>query len=270
MRRLLLCLSLVFVLVPGNLPRADTGRPTTLRSIKDDGRPLPSAARMEKLAKTDPIAFLENCLKRYDRQVKGYRCIMQKQERSGGRLQPTEVIAVDFREKPFSVRFDWKQGIRRAKRALYVKGENGGMVLVKPAGLAALVGIVKRSPDGPEARKAGRYPISEFGIKIGTERTLGAWERAQKDGDLHVEYLGVRRIKELNNRPCYTFRRRGYKKPEEDGVTDFTMYVDQETWLQTGSVLKGVGGKLIGEYYFRDVKLNPDFAPGTFTAAGLK
>lgn len=270
MRRLLLCLSLGFVLVPGNLPRADTARPSTLRSVKDDGRPLPTAARMEKLAKSDPIAFLENCLKRYDREVKDYRCILQKQERLAGRLQPTEVIAVDFRAKPFSVLMVWTEGARLAKKVLYVKGENKGMILVKPAGWRAVVGVVARAPDGPQARESGRYPISEFGIKIGMERTLGAWVEARKDDALHVEYLGVKRIKELNNRPCYVFKRSRYNKPEEEGVTGFTMYIDQETWLQTGSILKGKDNKLLGEYLFRDIQLNPKFKPDTFTRAALK
>jgi outer membrane lipoprotein-sorting protein len=48
------------------------------------------------------------------------------------------------------------------------------------------------------------------------------------------------------------------------------MYVDKETWLQVGSVLKGEEGQLIGEYFFRDVKLNPRFKPGTFTRDALK
>src|SRR5437868_3339847 len=116
MRRLFLLLPLCCVLAPEGLPRADDpgrGGPAKLAKVADDGKALPSAAGMERLARADPVAFLEGCLKRYDREVKGYTATMQKQERLRGKLQRTEVIEVAFREKPFSVRMEWKQGERK-------------------------------------------------------------------------------------------------------------------------------------------------------------
>ena len=47
---------------------------------------------------------------------------------------------------------------------------------------------------------------------------------------------------------------RTYRKAEDDGITELTIYVDKETWLQTGSVLKNKEGGLIAEYLFRDVE----------------
>ena len=44
----------------------------------------------------------------------------------------------------------------------------------------------------------------------------------------------------------------------------------RENWLAVGNVLKGVDGRLIGSYYFRDVELNPTFGQETFTLKGLK
>src|SRR5438309_545674 len=41
---------------------------------------LPDNATMERLIQEDPCAFLENCLRRYQRDVKGYTCTLQKQE----------------------------------------------------------------------------------------------------------------------------------------------------------------------------------------------
>jgi hypothetical protein len=273
MRRLLLCLSAYFVLLPGG-PRAESADklnvPTPLKVVEDDGAPLPDNAEMTRLAKEGPIKFLENCLKRYDREVKGYRCTLVKQERMGDKLQRSEVIAIAFREKPFSVLMEWKQGARLAHRVLYVKGQNDDMLVVKPAGLAAVVGVVKRDPEGPDARKSGRYPLTEFGIKIGVERTLGSWERARKDGALHVEYLGERKVPEVGGRRCWVLKRTGYKQPEEDGITELTTYFDQENWLQVGSVVKGAEGQVIGSYYFRDIQLNPKFPPDTFTVEVVK
>ena len=85
-----------------------------------------------------------------------------------------------------------------------------------------------------------------------------------------VEYVGLKKIPEVGDRECYILKRPHYDKPEEDGVMSATFYIDKETWLQVGSVLKGAEGELIGAYYFRDIQLNPDFRPGTFSAAVLK
>jgi hypothetical protein len=277
MRRLLLCLPLCFVLLPGN-PRADSAsKDVPPPKVSDDGSALPDDAAMERLARTDPIAFLENCVRRYDREVKGYRCTLQMQERIDGKLRPTEVIDVRFREKPFSVLLDWRSGAGLAQRTLYVKGRYHDEVQVLPAGIFRLAGVVARDPEGKQARQSGRYPLTEFGIEIGTRRALAAMKAARRRGSLRVEYLGEVRVKEAGNRLCWGLRRTGYEKPEpdgftpaRDGITQATFYFDKETWLQVGSILKGEENRLIGEYFFRDIQLNPEFKPGTFTPEALK
>src|SRR5690349_4204007 len=124
MRRLFLLLPLCFLLLPAG-PRADSahrGAAVPLREVADNGAPLPDNEEMGRLARTDPLAFLENCLRRYDREVKGYRATLEKRERLGGKLQGGEVIDVWFQEKPFSVLLDWQRGTRLAQRTLYQKG----------------------------------------------------------------------------------------------------------------------------------------------------
>jgi hypothetical protein len=271
-RRLLLCLPLCLALAAGGPPPAARPAPAPAadKPAADDGAPLPDAAGLVRLARTDPVAFVEACLRRCGREVKGYRCTLQKQERLGGKLQRSEVMDVAFRENPFSVLLDWQEGARLAQRVLYVRGENGDQLLVRPAGWRGkLVSVVTRDPEGPEARESGRYPVPEFGIKVGTERTLAAWKAARKAGALHVEYLGEKKVPEAGDCVCYVLRRTGYARPEEGGVTEATLYYDKETWLQVGSVLKGEEGKLVGEYFFRDVRLNPAFDAEAFTRAAL-
>src|SRR5262249_50680077 len=144
-------------------------------------------------------------------------------------------------------------------------------MLARPAGKVArmVVGdVVSRDPEGKEARQSSRYTIKEFGMKKGALRTLAAWKAARDKNALHVEFLGERKVKELGDRPCWVLRRT-YDKPEEDGVTELTIYIDKEMWLQAGSVLKGEGGKLIGEYLFRDVRLNPEVKPEQFQRGAL-
>jgi hypothetical protein len=232
--------------------------------------PLPTDAQMEELAKKNPIAFLKYCIRRYDYTVKGYEFTFKKQERIGEKLQPTETIAVKFREEPFSVLFEWLKGERLAKKTLFVRGENKNQLLVKPAGVLAVAGIVERDPEGDDAKKSGRYPLPEFGLKIGSLRTLAALEAARKNETLTIEYAGVKKIKEVGDRECYVLKRPKYAKAEEDGIMSATFYFDKETWLQVGSTLKNGDGELIAEYWFTDIKLNPEFKPDTFTRKALK
>ena len=236
-----------------------------------EGAAARSGSDLQQLAKNDPIQFLTECLARNDQEVKGYRAVMQKQERIGGRLQPKEIIDVCFREKPHSVLLRWTEGARKAEAALYVEGENNGKMLARPTGLIArkIAGdVVERDVDGSDARQSGRYTLNEYGMKKGMERTLAAWKAAREQGALEVALLGEQRVKEAGDRACYKLRRR-YARPDTEGVNELTIYVDKENLLQVGSVLKGEGGRLIGEYFFRDIQLNPQFGPGQFQREAL-
>ena len=259
MYRLLLCLPICLLMAPHGPEAANEFSPTEGRSFSNE--PLPVA---------DPVQFLGKCIQRYDEDnISGYAAVLHKQERMQSRLQPSEEIEVCFREKPYSVFFHWLRGTKMADNVLYVQGRNDDKLLVHPSGLAGrFVKAVARDPDGPEARQSGRYSLKDFGFKKSTERTYRAWEAAREKGKLKVQYLGVRRVYESNDRPCYTLHRSG-TKPDEEGVTDVTVYIDKETWLQVGTVLKGLDGKLIGEYMFRDIHLNPQFKPGQFEPAAV-
>src|SRR5262245_28685808 len=249
MRRLWICLP-VCVLVAAQRPET-----------KPPDDPLP-----EK----DPHAFVEKCLQRYDQAgIKGYTCRFIKQERIDGELKPTEKIDVAFRAAPLGVFFDWVEGARKATRVLYAEGENDDQMLCRPSGLAGkLLSVVSRDPEGSDAKQSGRYSIKAFGMRQATVNTLAAWRAARDHGTLKVAYLGVRKLREADDRPCYTLRRT-CAKPEEDGVLEGTFYFDTETWWQIGTVLKGADGKLIGSYFFRDVRVNPAFKPSQFTRAAL-
>src|SRR5436853_6191064 len=68
---------------------------------------LPTPEELEKLARTDAPAFLRACIRRYDKEVRGYTAVLEKQEFLNGKLGPVEVVAVAFREDPFSVFMNW-------------------------------------------------------------------------------------------------------------------------------------------------------------------
>jgi outer membrane lipoprotein-sorting protein len=276
MCRLLLSLFLIVLfplvilgphLLPGPDRHIDSKGPKDLPDVPDKPGALPSEARMDKLAASDPVAFLKACLARYNRDVKSYSFTFQKQERIGEKLEKKELIDVKFREKPFSVYMNWLEGARKAARVLYVEGENDGKMLVKPTGIGSFL-IVSRDPEGEDARKAGRYTLKQFGLKKGLQRSLFGFQEDQKAGTLHVKYLGKQKIKEAGDRTCWVLKRR-YEKPDDDGVGEQTLYLDAQTWLMVGTILKDDKGRLLAEYWFRDVKLNPEFSKDPFTRKAL-
>ena len=259
MVRLLICLSLCLLFAPDQPEVAPSERPATS-----------GTALLEPLPEKDIVTFLQNCLDHLDGQkIDGYSLMMKKQERIGGKLQASEEVEVHFRGQPHSVLMKWQKGQRRADSALYVEGENDGKLLVHPSGVAgALVKFVSRDPEGDDAKQAGRYSMKEFGLKKTAERTIAAWKKAKGDGRLTVEYQGVKKVREAGDRLCYALKRTCLS-PEEDGLMEVTVYIDKETLLQVGTVLKDGEGKLIGEYMFRDIRINPKFKPEQFKRSAL-
>jgi hypothetical protein len=214
--------------------------------------------------------FLGKCVERYEHDgIQGYSATMLKQERIAQKLQPSEEIQIYHREKPRSTFMRWLKGQRKAAAALYVDGENKGMMLVHPTGLAGrLAPVVAIDTGGSEAKDAGRYSIKEVGLQEGLARTFRDWKLARDMGTLRVEYLGVRKVVEAGNRDCYTMRRK-CEVGENQGILEVTIYIDKETWRQVRTVLKGEDNMLLGDYVYRDIRINPQFKPNQFQRSAV-
>jgi hypothetical protein len=215
---------------------------------------------------TEPVAFLKACLARYDaRGIETYTLDFHKQERVQNKLLAYEVVHVCYREKPYSVYFHWIQPPKRTVRStLYVEGENKGPDSKSMLKVYINIGIkIDRAPDSADAMEYSRYPMNTFGLKQAMQRVYDSWVAAAKAKALHVQYLG--QVK-LEGRECYKFERTRYASPEEDGVTGLVIYIDCETLLQVGSIVRGgPDGSLLGEYFFRDIRLNPNLPAWQFT-----
>jgi hypothetical protein len=240
-----------------------------IRSNQDP--PEPIVKDIPWLARNEPVELLRQSLLHYkEMKVEGYTCTLAKQERINGKLNPPEVVEAWFREEPYSVLMHWKEGAGLAAASLYAVGQNNGDMLIRPTGVGRIVGYVKRPPNCKEARDTSRYLITEFGIRCGTERTYRAWQALQDKGvTLNTEYIRFEeKVKEAGGRDCHIIKRYCHP-PEEEGLSEITLYLDAETWLQVGTVLKA-NGDLIGSYFFRDIKINPTFEKSRFTIETLK
>lgn len=99
----------------------------------------------------------EEALKR----VTSYTATFIKEEAVSGKLQDPETIQLKLRHQPFSVYMKWKD---QAQEVLFVEGRNDGKLVVKPSGLAGLVGTLRIDPLSQDALKNSRYPITEAGL----------------------------------------------------------------------------------------------------------
>ena len=121
--------------------------------------------------------MLEECLKRYTREVKGFTATLEKQERVHGQLHDVEVIRVavqgDVPESPgakpnVKVRMVWEQGAQKdplgkeMRGALYVEGGNKNQILTyRPDAVFTEWSIGAKESN---ARSASRYCIRETGL----------------------------------------------------------------------------------------------------------
>src|SRR4051812_30554999 len=113
-RNLLICLPLCLLMAPAPVaPPGEPALPARPAALADG--PLPDRAAMEQLARDQPLRFLEHCLRRYQREVRGYRALLLKHERLAGKLQPEEEIDFSFRDEPYSIFIHWRKGARQAQ-----------------------------------------------------------------------------------------------------------------------------------------------------------
>ena len=108
----------------------------------------------------------------------------------------------------------------------------------------------------------------------------------QARGQLQVKYDGKRHVDEVGGRLCHVWVRTterptidpflmdetppGPEGREADTSHIVTIMIDAETWLQVGSRITNPAGELVGEYYFKDVVLNPEFAADQFKPTAFR
>lgn len=227
------------------------------------------AESVEQVLARDPVAFLQMSLKKYDETIKGYAFTFDKHERINGKLRSPEKCEARFREKPFAVHMRWLEGAGLASQVLFVEGENNGKMLARGRGPLQFLGIQTRDVDGADAKSSGRFTIAQFGFKKSTERSLASMLKAKERGKLNVKYEGIVPVEKLGGQKCHKIVRTPYDPPEEDELTELTLYYDTEHLLQVGAVLRDVKGQLLGEYFFTNVQINPEFTEKQFTRDAL-
>ncbi len=249
--------------------------------VTDEGKQLVAADQFEELAKTNPVKMLEECVIRYQREVKGgFTATLIKKERPKGdpappAEPPEEVIHLFVRgdvpdpethKSCVEVLMKWQSGARVAAfsevhGALYSEqppptGTGGELVTWRPT--APFKPTMRIAAKSMLAQDSSRYCIRDAGVYRGMLRTYEVWKQRKEAGTLTTEYLGKQVVEKVGGRMCYVVRRT-CAGPEVDafevggeadmspgnvakvGFNSVTLMIDAETWLQVGTELHLTG-----------------------------
>ena len=242
--------------------------------------PTPGGLRpiepLEARAARDPIASFEEALDQYDRSVRDYTCTFTKQELVGGQLTAEQVIKVMFREKPFSVRFEWIKNADKCDRVLYVKDrwikDGQQMAVVEPGPLARLfVRYLMQPIHGELARKTSRRTIDQFGLRNSLTLALKYCKLAR---EMNVPFEFTYEGKgEVDHRETLVFKRRLPYTGEDGFWPDrvLVIHVDKELLFPTLCLCYADDDQqvLLGKYMTTDIRPNVNLPDSTFTKEGM-
>lgn len=118
-----------------------------------------------------------------------YTCRITRQERVGGKLQPSETLLMNFRRSPRSVYYKWVDSEHDGRECVYVDGQNDGK-LISLGGKADLILAGKRmkvDPNGGLARGKSRYSITESGM----DKTVEGLIQSFRERPESVRFIGI-------------------------------------------------------------------------------
>jgi hypothetical protein len=217
------------------------------------------------LAKTDPVALLEQCID-HTRRYRDYTCTLIKQERINGALGKEQEIQVKFLASPFSVAMHWTRNAPIGDRVLYVEGKHDNKMIVRPkSGFFRLLtgGAVLRKPNGPDAMKNTLRPVNLFGFGRGMKELLAVYEQARDAGDLKTVFGGAANVA---GREALVLER--YLPAKDDYPACKTLvYIDPEYLVATCIEGYDWEGRLSSRYVYKDVHFNVGLTEDDFLPA---
>jgi hypothetical protein len=240
----------------------------------DDSAPVGNPYGL--MVRSNPLGVLRLAQESYDRSVRDYVCTFSKLELVGGRLTAEQVTRVKFREKPFSVNMLWVNNTDQAQRAIYVEGKWTGkngekLSVVEPAGAIArlFVNEVMRPIDGPDAKKAARRRLDEFGFANSLRLIVKYSDLGAEHNELDLKYVGDSFV---GDRPTHVIERRLPYTGDDGMYPDrlLIVHLDKENLLPMSctSYADDAKAQLLGAYVFTDVKFNVGLTERDFARKG--
>lgn len=200
-------------------------------------------------------------------QISDYSATFTLRERVAGELTEKQQIDLRVRHKPFSVHMKW---VDEGREAIFVEGQNNNKLVVKPGGLAALVGTLELDPKGETAMEEARYPITEAGMLMLIEKVMAHQKPLLKNQNGVTCRQSTKRC-EGEDCDCFVLT---YDAPSIcDGYATTTLHISRESGLLVSienhrfDKSSKSGTSLAEHYVFTDVKPDIGFSDGDFKLA---
>lgn len=223
------------------------------------------------------IAEADRILARFDDEISHYSCLVIKRERSADRLSGYEYLWMKVRERrqsegklrvPFGVYVKFlKPASVAGREVLYVEGERNGDMLVRKGGALTPYVTLRIRPEGPQAKRASRYPVTQSGLRYLLEELKARMVKETKRGFCEVyEYEGTK----FDGRPCRHLVVQYRERHPEVNFHSARVFLDEELGLPVYFAAydwpraEGEEPRLQEEFLFTKIRLNPGFTEEDF------
>ncbi len=250
-RLLTLCVTLAFLSACRSAAPLTAPEPVSVTRFT----PAEADARAE-IVRQDPMGYLERVAERC-RSLHEYTLTFIRQERRGllPRLSPPEHIQCWFRRQPFSVRMKWLDTDIKYGESAYVEGQRDNKVrfvtrwwspplLPPPA-------VNRVDVQTPVIWGEAKRPMTDFGLERLMDRTLDSLRRA--GDEVVLRYEGLRALPGSDTTVHHIhieYPAAKFPVPVQE------LYIDLETDLPAGTILKYASGEIDAAYFYRDVRTN--------------
>jgi len=240
---------------------------TKVRRVKHALRAVAGGALVLGLlgpaAAEDPTALLLGMEAAYAR-VERYTARFVRQEVVEGVLRPREEALLKW-ERPGLLYLRWIAGPPAGREILFVPGRNDDRMLVREPGLLTRFATIVMAPDSPRVLEESRHPVTDIGVGRLIDLVLKNVHRAARAGELTVRDHGVSRGPEgLERRLEALFPRepeRGYAGRR------LVLTLAADSGLLVRAMVHDRDGRMLGDYAYRELRLNPSLTAADFDAA---
>jgi hypothetical protein len=217
--------------------------------------------RASGAADASALARVEAMEPAYGRVV-AYTARFVRQELIDGRLRPREEALLKF-QRPNRFYLRWVSGPATGREMLYPAGAGDRVLVAEPGMLTRLFTAVLH-PDSPHVLKESRHPVTDIGIGRLVELILDNVRRAAAVGEVRIIDRGVgggsRPESSLELIFPLTAAGRYYAHRTVVGV-------DVETGLPVSATIFDWDDRMIEDYAYRNLRLNPPLTALDFDVA---
>lgn len=217
-----------------------------------------SAAEPEPISK-DEVLKVAQTTKAKIEAIKGYQFLLVKREIVEGKDTDYQYLNVRVRTEPLAIYIKFlKPKKYEGREAIYFDGE----VVAKRGGTRMGNMVVHILPDSPLAMEGNRYPITHINPKVLASELMQKIEQELAFPDTKLEVY--RQAKVYNQ---FGTHYRLTHTAQKDGMECYIaeVMISNDLGLPIYFRVIDFHGKVIEEYAFQNMKINPEFSTDEFT-----